>query len=313
MIETVRGPVEPSALGRTLAHEHVFVLSPDSQANWSDEWEEEQRVAAAVAQLREVVVAGYGTFVDPTVDGLGRDVRRVMRLNAEVPDLSIVVATGLYTYSEVPHFFAFRPDSAMVDAFVRDLTEGIKGTGGVKAGFIKCAVDAQGLQPGVERVLRNVCAAHRATGAPLMVHTHPGSRNALDVRRVLEAEGVPPRSVVFAHSGDSTDVEYLTELASAGYFLGMDRFGLPGAADTASRVATVAEMSRRGFAASLMLSHDAACYIDWMEPGVRFPDWHFLHIGTIVLPLLREAGVSADDIEKMEVYAPRNWLASRDV
>lgn len=311
MIETVRGRVESSELGRTLAHEHVFVLTPDSQANWSDEWDEEERVADAVTQLRQVAEAGYRTFVDPTVDGLGRDVRRVMRVNEHVPELNIVVATGVYTWSEVPHFFAFRPDRVMVGGFVRDLTEGIKGTDGVKAGFIKCAVDEQGLEPGVERVLRNACAAHRETAAPIMVHTHPGTRNAVEVTRILEVEGVPPSSVVLAHSGDSTDPEYLTKLAEAGYFLGMDRFGLPSAVGAAERLAIVVEMCRRGFAGSMMLSHDAACYIDWIEPAVRLADWHFMHIDTSVLPMLREAGVTAMDIEKMQVDAPRDWLASR--
>lgn len=311
VIETVRGPVEPSALGRTLPHEHLFVLTPDSQANWSDEWDEEERVADAVTHLRRLVDAGYRTFIDPTVDGLGRDVRRVIRIAAEVTEINIVIATGIYTYSDVPHFFAFRPDSVMVDCFVRDLRDGVKGSDGVKAGFIKCAVDRGGLQPGVERVLRNACAAHRATGAPLMVHTHPGTENALEVIRLLEAERVPAGSVVLAHSGDSTDVEYLTLLAEAGYFLGMDRFGLPGAADTPTRVATVAAMCARGYASSMMLSQDAACYIDWMESRVRLPDWHFLHLQDSVLPMLREAGVGEADLEKMQIDAPRDWLSSR--
>lgn len=310
MIPTVRGDVDPGSLGRTLAHEHVFVLTPDSQANWSHEWDEETRVADAVEQLRKVVEAGYRTFVDPTVDGLGRDVPRLVRINEAVPELNIVVATGIYTYSDVPNFFAYRPDSAMVSAFVGDLREGIKGTDGVKAGFIKCAVDEAGLRPGVERVLRNACAAHRETGAPMMVHTHPGSRNGLEVRRVLEEERVPATSVVLAHCGDSTDAGYLIELAESGYFLGMDRFGLP-TSDAATRVAMVGELCSRGFAGSLMLSHDAACYIDWMESSVQLTDWHFLYIEESVLPMLLTAGVSQADIDRMQVEAPRAWLASR--
>ena len=199
----------------------------------------------------------------------------------------------------------------MVAGFVRDLREGIRGTDGVKAAFIKCAVDEAGLRPGVERVLRNACAAHRETGAPLMVHTHPGTRNGVEVQRVLLEEGVPAPSVVLAHSGDATDAEYLSDFADAGFFLGMDRFGLPSATDTPTRVRTVAEMCARGFAGSMMLSHDAACYIDWVEPSVRMADWHFGHINSRVLPMLLDAGVSVGEIQKMEVDAPRAWLSSR--
>lgn len=311
MIETVRGPISPDALGRTLAHEHVFVLTPDSQANWSDEWDEEERISEAVTQLRQVVEAGYRTIIDPTVDGIGRDVARVARVNAEVPELNIVAATGIYTWDRVPNFFAHRSDQTMIDGFVRDLTDGIRRTDGVKAAFLKCAVDEAGLLPGVERVLRNVCAAHRATGAPVMVHTHPGTHNAIDVARLLEAERVAPSSVVLAHSGDSTDVGYLRSLADEGFFLGMDRFGLPGAADTAQRTNTVIQMCELGYAGSMMLSHDTASYLDWVDQSVRLPDWHYLHIERGVLPVLRENGVRQELIDQMQIDNPRRWLLSR--
>jgi len=312
-VETVRGAVAAGELGRTLAHEHVFVLTPDSQANWSDEWDEEERIAEAVVQLGQVVAAGYRTIIDPTVDGLGRDVARIARVSAQVPELNIVVATGIYTWARVPNYFAHRSDQTMVDGFVRDITEGIKGTDGIKAAFLKCAVDEAGLLSGVERVLRNVCAAHRDTGAPVMVHTHPRTRNALEVARVLAAERVPPSCVVLAHSGDATDTGYLTALADEGFFLGMDRFGLPGEADTVERTRTAIEMCELGYSGSMMLSHDTASYIDWIDPAVRFPDWHYLHIENGVLPVLRENGVTQEQIDRMQVENPRRWLLSRGV
>ena len=33
-VQTARGPVPVSALGRVLMHEHIFVLSPEVQQNW---------------------------------------------------------------------------------------------------------------------------------------------------------------------------------------------------------------------------------------------------------------------------------------
>jgi phosphotriesterase-related protein len=51
-VQTVRGPIETSALGRTYMHEHIFVLSADVQQNYPDEWgDEETRVADAVQKL----------------------------------------------------------------------------------------------------------------------------------------------------------------------------------------------------------------------------------------------------------------------
>jgi len=63
-IETVRGPVEVAQLGQTLMHEHVFVLSEEIRRN-SGNWDEEARVADAVAKLRALKSRGVDTIVDP--------------------------------------------------------------------------------------------------------------------------------------------------------------------------------------------------------------------------------------------------------
>jgi phosphotriesterase-related protein len=136
MVETARGPVPAADLGKTLMHEHVFVLTADVQQNFPDEWgDEEQRVADAVQRLSELPRHGVGTIVDVTVIGQGRNIPRVKRIAEQVPGLNIVVATGVYTFDEVPLFFSRRPREAMTELFVRDITEGIAGTG-VKAGML---------------------------------------------------------------------------------------------------------------------------------------------------------------------------------
>ena len=237
-VPTVRGPVNTADLGPVYMHEHIFVLTADIQQNYPAEWgSEEDRIADAVGKLRAVAAQGVRTIVDPTVVGLGRYLPRIQRIAEQVPELNIIVATGLYTYDSVPFFFVGRgpaldamlgtevPDP-MVDMFVQDIAEGITGTG-VRAGMLKCAIDHQGMTPGVERVMRAVAAAHHRTGVPVTVHTHPWSRSGLEVKRVLcDEEGVDPRRVVLGHSGDTTDCDHLAELADAGFFLGMDRFGL---------------------------------------------------------------------------------------
>jgi phosphotriesterase-related protein len=315
-VETVRGPVPTAELGRTLMHEHVFVLSPESRANWSDEWDEESRVAEAVDKLTALVGAGIRTIVDPTVDGLGRDIRRIARINEAVPDLHIIPATGIYTYSDVPTWFAMRGPGIipglpepMVDLFVRDIREGIQGTD-IKAAFFKCAIDHHGLTPGVERVMRAVARAHGETGAPVMVHNNPGTGTMAEVRRVLGEEGVDPSRVQLAHVGDSTDVDMLAELAEAGFLLGMDRFGVDVIVAFEARVDTVAELCRRGLSSRMVLAHDASCYIDWIDPNLLAgaTNWHYLHITSDVLPALAERGVTDDQIDEMLVRNPRAWF-----
>src|SRR5207244_282631 len=195
MVETVRGDVAPDDLGRVLMHEHLFVLSPEFVANYPDDdgFKEEVHVPEAIRRLKELKDAGIDTIVDPTVIGLGRYIPRVQRVAAEV-DVNIVVATGLYTYNDVPHYLHFRGPGTLlggaeplVDLFVKDITEGIGGTG-VKAAILKCATDEPGVTPGVERVLRAVAKAHRETGVPILTHTHAHTRRGLEQQEVFESE-----------------------------------------------------------------------------------------------------------------------------
>ena len=314
-VETVKGPIPTSEMGTTLMHEHVFVLTPESQENWSDEWDEETRVADAIAKLEELRATGVTTIVDPTVDGLGRNIPRIQRVNAEV-DLNIIVATGIYTYTDVPHFFEHRGPGAMpglpepmVELFIRDIRTGIQGTD-IKAVFLKCAIDRPGLQRGVERIMRAVGQAHVETGVPVMVHTHPGSETGTEVARVLHEEGVDPRRVLLAHSGDSTDADHLAGLADQGFVLGMDRFGLDLALPFDDRVGIVAELCRRGYSDRMVLSQDASCYIDWVSPDLLgfMPNWNYLHVQRDVVPALLEKGVDQSQIEAMLVGTPRRWF-----
>ena len=313
-VDTVGGPVAAADLGVTLMHEHVFVLSPEIIANYPEGWGDEQaREDAAVEKLNALKAIGVDTIVDPTVIGLGRYIPRIQRI-AERTALRIIVATGLYTYNDVPLYFHFTGPGtaisgpeAMVEMFVRDITEGIAGTG-VRAAILKCATDEPGVTAGVERVLRAVAQAHRATGVPITTHTHAHSRRGLDQQRIFTQEGVDLNRVVIGHSGDSTDVDYLEELIAAGSYLGMDRFGLDNILGFEDRVNIVARMCERGHADRMVLAHDASCYIDWLPEAalpVVLPNWHYLHIHNDVLPALRKRGVTEEQITTMLVDNPR--------
>ena len=206
---------------------------PEINSNHPEVWgDEAKREADAIDRLNELKSRGVDSIVDLTVIGLGRYIPRIARI-AAATDVNIVVATGIYTYNDVPMYFHFRgPGHAartarrlMTDMFVRDITEGIAGTG-VKAAILKCATDEPGVTPGVERVLRAVAQAHRQTGVPISTHTHAATRRGLEQQRIFAEEGVDLSRVVIGHSGDTTDLDYLEELIAQGSYIGMDRFGV---------------------------------------------------------------------------------------
>ncbi|MGF6882134.1 phosphotriesterase-related protein [Nocardia sp. GAS34] len=320
-VQTVRGPVPAEQLGNTLMHEHVFVLGEEMRQNFPDfrdRWDEDVRVADAVDKLRRCASRGIATIVDPTVIGLGRYIPRIQRINEQV-DINIIVATGIYTYNDVPFQFhytgpglLFDTPEPMVELFVQDIREGIADTG-VKAAFLKCAIEEPGLTPGVERVLRAVGQAQVETGAPITVHTNPHTRSGLVAQQVLAEEGADLTKVVIGHSGDSTDLDYLCEIADAGSYLGMDRFGLDVLLPFEHRVDTVVELVRRGYADRMVLAHDAACFIDWLPAegkAAALPNWTYTHISDDVLPALRERGVTDEQITTMLADNPRRYFSA---
>jgi phosphotriesterase-related protein len=313
-IRTVKGAIETSQLGQTLMHEHIFVLSTEINQNYPEIWgDEEKRVNDAIARLNELKARGVDSVVDLTVIGLGRYIPRIQRI-AEQTDINIIVATGVYTYNDIPMYFNYRGPGTdlggpelMADMFVRDIEEGIASTS-VKAAILKCATDKQGVTSGVERVLRAVAQAHRRTGVPISTHTHAHTERGLEQQRIFEEEGVDLSRVIIGHSGDTTDIDYLEKLVAQGSYLGMDRFGIDILLPFEDRVKTVAEMCRRGHANKMVLSQDAACFNDWLPEEalpVILPRWHFLHIHNDVIPALKEQGVTEEQIHMMLVKNPR--------
>lgn len=317
-IQTARGTIGSNQLGRVLIHEHVFLMDMEYTFNYRPDFFEEETITDAADRLNELKSIGIDTIIDLTVLGLGRHMPTLKKA-AALTDLNIIVSTGAYTFDAVPAPFQFygpgllrnAPDEPMVDIFVRDITEGIAGTG-IKAGMLKCAIDEPGLTPGVERVMRAIARANRITGTPITVHTAPLRETGLIVQRVLAEEGVDLQDVVIGHCGDTTDIDYLMKLADKGSILGMDRFGIEFAITMQQRVATIAEMVKRGYGDQLALSHDCCAWSDFFPKVADYhacmPNHNYLHIHNDVLPALREAGVSDRDIDKMFIDNPRRYF-----
>ena len=319
-VQTVRGPIDINKLGRVLMHEHIFIQSQEIRENWPnypDPWNEEARFADAVTKLRNIKKLGFDSIVDPTVVGLGRSISRVKRIN-ELVDLNIVVATGLYAYNDVPmqfHFtgpgLLFDIPEPLVDLFVGDIRNGIAGTG-VRAGLLKCCIDAPGATPDVKRVLKAISETHLKTGTPIMIHTHAHSKSGLVAQQLFRENGVNLSNVLIAHCGDTPDLSYLHEIAAAGSMLGMDRFGIDVFLPFEQRVDTVAKLISEGYVEQMVLSHDASCSSDlFPEAAVRaaLPKWDYSHISNDVLPGLRKRGVTDAQIDTMLISNPMRFFS----
>ena len=311
-IETVTGPVDEEQLGLTLAHEHIRTTSEAARATFPHLYDEQGELERAVTGFKEVMDRGVKTIIEPTCMDLGRDVHLARRV-VEATGIQLVMCTGVYgsRYTFLPQHFANRDADYLADAFVHDIEEGMQGTD-VKAAFLKCAVDEPGITEDVDKILRACARASKRTGRPIMSHSHPASGTGLKQMDVFDDEGVDPAKIVIAHTGDTDNLEYIEELLGRGCYIGMDRYGIDLYLPVELRNATVVELCKRGHAERMMLSQDYVATLDWFPPEMvrqELPKWSFTLVLDEVIPALKEAGVTDEQVDTMMIDAPRRWLA----
>src|SRR6266487_4615361 len=303
-VATALGPIATAALGPTLMHEHIVTRSPGVHENWPHLFDREAILALAERKMADLYARGIRTVVDLTTVDLGRDIDLIVAVARRSP-VHVLVATGVWWMPQ--RYFSAHGVDAVADLFIRDITQGI-GTSGVKAAIVKCATDTAGVTPVIENILRAAARAQKATGVPISTHTWAAGRTGEAQQAIFAQEGVDLRRVIIGHSGDSEDMGYLRGLMERGSTIGMDRFGLEHFLPTAKRVEVLATLCAEGYAGKMVLSHDANCWTDLLSEDDKRrtrPLWHYNHISDDILPALRKAGVTEDQIEQMLVGNPR--------
>jgi phosphotriesterase-related protein len=73
-------------------------------------------------------------------------------------------------------------------------------------------------------------------------------------------------------------------------------------------------MAAQGYAGSMVLAHDANCFIDYfgaahdMVRAAAAPNWHYEHITDDVLPALLRSGVTQAQIDTMMIENPVRYF-----
>jgi phosphotriesterase-related protein len=315
-IQTVTGPIEGDAMGLTLVHEHVRFRDDATAEQWPDRYDTESELQLAVGAVNAAARHGVRTIVDPTAMFGGRDVRFIERVARET-GMQIVACTGIYTYDYLPHYFENRDADQIAEHFVADIERGAQGTP-IRAAFLKCAADAQGVTEHVEKIHRAVARASVQTGAPIMAHSRPASHTGPRQIEIFREEGVDLSRVQIAHTGDTDDLDYIEALLDTGVYIGLDRYGIDMYLPMDRRNETTAELLRRGHAERMLISQDYCATIDWFTPEAveqllavgAIRGWSMTLVFEEVLPTLRDMGVLTDDhVEQIFVANPRAWLA----
>lgn len=304
-VQTVRGRVPASDLGRVLPHEHVLVDFVGADRVSPARYDRDAVFAAALPHLRRAHELGARTVFECTPNFLGRDVRLLTRLS-EATKLHLVTNTGLYGARNnifLPPYAHVETPAQLAHRWIAEAIDGIDDTE-IRPGFIKCGVDAGPSLSAIHRKLVSAAAlTHASTGLTIAVHTGRGP--GLQQLDVLRKHRVSPDAFVWVHAQGATD-DALLAAADRGAWLSLD--GLRPNSVT-RHLHICRELKQRGHLARILLSHDAG----WFDPakpgGGPFRSYELLF--TTFLPLLQQNGFTAAEIDRMTVQNPAQAFAVR--
>ena len=283
------------------------------------------------------------------LDGSAMDVRGSIEGIADVSrrtGVSIIAATGLYRPSSMAREFAQQSSDELFDRCMREVREGIDGTS-IRAGAVKGAIDAvnaDGSLAAEDRRCLDVAARVAAeSGYLLSVHSSypsvPPHTVVETCRMLIEEYGLNPEKIYMCHTdsfarhraghqGPTVVADYITDIACShdvslelplallemGVTIGIDSWGMTAsqhpfaATDDFDRTKMAYHLIRRGYAGQIVFGHDCVGALSGVQSGgygmVRFLDFG--------IPLLREVGVSPEDIGRITVGNPARMLAHDD-
>lgn len=296
-VMTVLGEIEPSEMGNTLTHDHLFLDAWGLRQLYEVILDNED---IAIAEAKLFKAAGGGTICDPTNIGLRRDPEALARIS-RASGVNIVMGAGWYREVVYPDSIATTSTEELAQQLVREIEHGV-GETGIRPGFIgEIGTERGQISPAQERVFRAAGKAHVRTGVPILTHTTHWGELALEQLDLLADEGVDPSVVIISHLGDRKGIEIILPIAERGAWINVDNIGfVDGYAPLEFRADNVAELCSRGLADRVMLSNDI-CELGQLAayggPG-------YANVIENFLPMLRERKVSEDDIHRMTVVNP---------
>jgi phosphotriesterase-related protein len=300
MIQTVRGPVAPAALGRALMHEHVLCDFYRVTGHLDHLLNDED---LAVDELAALVRAGGAALVEVTTPDLGRDPGGLRRVS-ERTGLHVVMGTGWYRQAYYPGEIDRRSTDDLAAQMIRELVDGVAGPG-IRAGVIgEIGASRDTLSAQEERALRAAGRAQRATGAPLTTHAslYPVGLAQL---AVLREEGVDPARVIIGHCDTYLDRDYHRAVLRAGAYVQFDTVGRTHINPDDRRADALVALLREGWAERLLLSSDR-CYRSDLR---AFGGPGYAVVFTWFFEQLRARGVGDAELDVMTIDNPARVLA----
>ena len=340
MITTVCGDIAREELGKVLPHEHllidlrVFTNPPkDGKGVFYDKLAMENLryvrkdpysirdnaimddEAIAIREAEFFREAGGGTIVDVTLDTIGRDPEALKRIS-RAAGVNVVMGCGFYVAAAHPVGIEARSEEELAAEMIRDLREGVRGTG-IRAGVIGEIGTSAVVTPEEWKCVAAAGRAHLETGKAIHIHTSLYETNGLAIAEKLLGMGVAPEKLAIDHIDVDLREDYLLRLLDLGIFVEFDNFGkefyiskregetLTGRfAYDLERAEMLARLVARGYTGQILLTNDI-CIKNML---CAYGGFGYAHILENIRPMLRDVGIGEGEIERMISENPAEFL-----
>ena len=309
LIQTVRGAMEASRLGRTLMHEHVLVDFVGADKVSRDRYDPDEVFRIALPHLERARSLGCKTLVECTPAYIGRDPILLRRLS-EASGLNIVTNTGYYGAAAdkciPPHAYRETADQ-LAARWSKEYDQGIEGTRGIedspiRPGLIKTGLDAGPLSEIDAKLVRAAARTHLKTGLAVAAHSGDGTA-ALEALALWKEEGAPAWAFIWVHAQNESDTGKHLQAAREGAWVEFDGIrekSVPRHLEFVKNIKAHALLDRT------LVSQDSGWY-HVGDPGGG--DYRaYLTLFTRFIPAAREAGLTESDLEMLVVANPHNAL-----
>lgn len=285
--------------GYTLMHEHVTIdlsgvkKDPDCRLDCFEE---------TIEEFKELYRHGVRNVLEVTNIGMGRDISYIEKV-ARATGIHFIISTGFYKEPFLPQMVYEKTVEELADLAEKEITEGIGGTE-IRASVLGEFGTSKNKMTAVEeKVFQAMSQAAVRTGAPVTTHTTLGTFGEEQADYLIE-HGVKPEKIIIGHMDLSQDLEKILRILEKGVNVGFDTIGKLSYCPDTFRMEALKRIASEGKLSQIVLSMDITRKSHLKSHG----GIGYRYLFTDFLPLLRESGMTEEQIDTLLIDNPKRIL-----
>ena len=315
-IMTVLGPVSPEQIGPTYMHEHLILDNSFSGWDPNKSFTEED---VAIWEMNDSYRAGARAVVEMTCTGLGAAPAALRRI-AQATRVSIIASTGFYRHVNYPDYVTAASVDDLAELMIDHCRRGFDDSG-VRPGMLGEFASHDPKTPGsvghgpseppnndVEKVFRAAGRVHATTGLPITTHCFKGIGADWEIE-VFKSEGVDLSKVIIGHVvAWRPELDHVRWILDQGVNIAIDTIGYGDRDDMDfcdhQKAHLIRDVVHWGHIDQVTISLDMTRKYHLKKYGGH----GFAYLMDCFLPLLREVGLTDQQVDQIIIGNPRRIL-----